>query len=226
MKPLLTLAGIYLFLLPCLAWAQSSSPEPLLAGQSFPDRPMPPPRVLIQKRIGPGGQEEGIVSLPLGGPLFAGGLGAWWKNSEIVSKLQLSEDQVKKIEQTYLDHKLKLIDLQADLEKNELRLQPLLDADHPDQGKVGTQIDLITTVRGKLEKENAMMMLAIRSQLTVEQWKKLKSLQSVEELGKRNVFYLNRGMGPDGEGGVEVVPGPFPPMPPGDGPVILPAPRP
>ena len=182
--------------------------------------------MLIQKRIRPGGQEEGIVSLPLGGPLFAGGLGAWSKNSNIVSKLQLSEDQVKKIEQTYLDHKLKLIDLQRSLEKNELRLQPLLDADHPDQGKVGTQIDLITTVRGKLEKENAMMMLAIRSQLTVEQWKKLKSLQSVEELGKRNVFYLNRGMGPDGEGGVEVVPGPFPPMPPGDGPVISPAPRP
>ena len=104
-------------------------------------------------------------------------MGAWWKNSEIVSKLQLSEEQVKKIEQTFLDHKLKLIDLQADLEKQELRLQPLLDVDQPDEGKVGAQIDLITAARGRLEKENAMMMLAIRRNLTIEQWKKLQALR-------------------------------------------------
>jgi Spy/CpxP family protein refolding chaperone len=104
-------------------------------------------------------------------------MGAWWKNSEIVSKLQLSEEQVKKIAQNFLDHKLKLIDLQAELEKQELRLHPLLEADQPDEAKVSAQIDLITAARGKLEKENALMMLAIRRSLSVEQWKKLQAMR-------------------------------------------------
>ena len=83
---------------------------------------------------------------------FGPGLGAWWKNSEIVSKLNLSQEQVNKISQTYLDHKLKLIDLEADLEKQELRLQPLVDVDQPDAGKVGGQIDLITAAAAAWKK--------------------------------------------------------------------------
>ena len=103
------------------------------------------------------------------------GFGTWWKNSEIVSNLELSDDQVKRVEQAYLNHRLKLVDLRADLDKQELQLGPLLDADQPDEQKVASQIDLITAARGRLEKENAMMMLAIRRVLTVEQWKKLQS---------------------------------------------------
>jgi len=125
----------------------------------------------------------------LGDVEFGPSLGAWWKNSEIVSKLQLSEEQVKKISQTFLDHKLKLIDLRADLEKQELRLQPLLDVDEPDAAKVGAQIDLITSARGKLEKENALMDLDIRRWLSVEQWKKLKALGGAEG-GKPKVLFF------------------------------------
>jgi Spy/CpxP family protein refolding chaperone len=128
-------------------------------------------------------------------------MGAWWKNSVTVSKLQLSDEQVKKIEQTYLDHKLKLIDLQADLEKQELRLQPFLDVDQPDEAKVGAQIDLITAARGRLEKENAMMMLAIRRELTVAQWKKLQAMREEHR--------------PRAEGAQFRTGGPVPP-PPGD----------
>ena len=168
---------------------------------------------MIQRRVvGPGGPGNATY-MTMGGPGPIEGLGAWWKNSEIVSKLQLSDEQVKKISQTFLDHKLKLIDLQADLEKQELRLQPLLDIDQPDEGKVGAQIDLITTARGKLEKQNAMMMLDIRRGLSVEQWKKLRSLDSADG-GKRKSFFF-REIDPPGLN-IEV---PLPPPPPGDQPV-------
>jgi len=139
-----------------------------------------------------------ITSVAAGGE-FGPGLGAWWKNSEVVSKLQLSEEQVRKISQTFLDHKLRLIDLQADLDKQELRLQPLMDVDQPDESRVGAQIDVVTAARGKLEKENAMMMLDIRRWLSVEQWKKLKSMESTEE-GKRNVFFFRTRPGTHMEG--------------------------
>jgi len=190
MKPLRLILVVALFLAPLVARAQNNPntppPDPgvareaIIAQQSPPETPPPPPpeKLKIKKEVRIMGGPGAIGYEPLGGREFGPGLGAWWKNSEVVSKLQLSDEQVKKISQTFLDHKLKLIDLQADLEKQELRLQPLLDVDQPDESKVGAQIDLITAARGRLEKENAMMMLAIRSELTVAQWKKLKSLQA------------------------------------------------
>ena len=230
MKPFRTLIAIGLLLLPSVAWAQDSSRQPptptpdpasvgpVIAGQIQPEAP-PPPAVFFQRRINTGGGPGNATYMTVGGPGPGEGLGAWWKNSEIVSKLQLSEEQVKKISQTFLDHKLKLIDLQAELEKQELRLQPLLDADHPDEGKVSAQIDLITAARGRLEKENAMMMLAIRSELTVEQWKKLKAIEPPVEAGPGKVFFWQGNVPPPEGFGVNMPIGPLPP--PGAGPVIV-----
>src|SRR3989454_12046699 len=108
-------------------------------------------------------------------------LGKWWKNSRIARELGLSEAQISQIEQTFLEQRLKLIDLRADLEKQEARLQPLIEADQPDEAKVSAQIDQVLAARGRLEKANAMMMLAIRRALSVEQWKKLQSFQQERE---------------------------------------------
>ena len=186
--------------------------------QSEARPPLPPGQIAVRTggRIGgvagPGGMGPVRFEPPAGEEFGPGG--AWWKNSEIVTKVQLTDEQVKKISQTYLDHKLKLIDLQADLEKQELRLQPLMDVDQPDETNVGAQIDLITAARGKLEKENAMMMLDIRRWLSVEQWKKLKALQAAEP-PRREVFYFRGGPGGRGEGLT-------PPPPPDDTPVRAP----
>ena len=40
--------------------------------------------------------------------VFAGGMGKWWKNTEIVNKLQLTSQQVQSIEQIFNLHKGKL----------------------------------------------------------------------------------------------------------------------
>ena len=188
----------------------AAPPEVIITQRSQSENQPPPAGPMERKQqvevhvVTPGPLGEG----PMAGAKLGPGLGAWWKNSEVVSKLQLTDEQVRKISQTFLDHRLKLIDLQADLDKQELRLEPLLDVDHPDEGKVGTQIDSITTARGRLEKENAMMMLDIRRWLSVEQWKKLKSLQFTAE-SERNVMYFRSG--PGGNMG-----GPPPPPLPGD----------
>jgi periplasmic protein CpxP/Spy len=129
----------------------------------FPAPPFPPP--------GP----------PPRGREMPGGPGRWWKDSEIVKRLQLSESQLGRIEQTYTDHRLRLVDLRADLEKQELRLRPLLDSDPPDEGKIAAQIDGVTAARGRLEKEFALMLLAIRRVLTGDQWKQLQAVQRERE---------------------------------------------
>ena len=119
------------------------------------------------------------------GPSHPPDLGKWWKNSEIVRELQLNEAQANQIEQTFLEQRLKLIDLRAELEKQEARLQPLIEADQPDEAKVSAQIDQVLAARGRLEKANALMMLSIRRVLTVEQWKKLQGIQQEHERMER-----------------------------------------
>ena len=108
-------------------------------------------------------------------------LGKWWKDSEIAGALGLSDAQTRKIEEVFFEQRIKLIDLRAELERQETRLQPLLEADQPDEARVGAQIDLVLAARGKLEKANAMMMLAIRKVLTTEQWRKLESIKQERE---------------------------------------------
>src|SRR5213594_1588345 len=73
--------------------------------------------------------------------------GRWWKNSETVRELRLSEAQVGQIEETFLENRLKLIDLRAELERQEARLQPLLEPNQPDEAKADAQIDLTLAAR-------------------------------------------------------------------------------
>jgi protein CpxP len=75
----------------------------------------------------------------------------------------------------FQQHRLKLIDLNASLEKEEAILEPLVGADQPDDNKVLPQIDRVAQARAELEKANSRMLWSVRRVLTPEQWKKLQS---------------------------------------------------
>ena len=107
------------------------------------------------------------------------GPGKWWKDSALMQKIGVSDEEVQKIEKIFQDHRLQLIDLHADLEKQEAILEPLVEADQPDEGKLIAQIDKVAQARANLEKSNAQMLLAIRRVLTVDQWKKLRDLPGI-----------------------------------------------
>jgi Spy/CpxP family protein refolding chaperone len=103
--------------------------------------------------------------------------GKWWTNPATVQRLQLSEDQQKRIDQIFQQSRLKLIDLRAGLEKEEAVLDPLLAADRPQESLVLSQIDRVAMARAELEKANARMLFSFRLVLTPEQWKQLKAPQ-------------------------------------------------
>ena len=105
--------------------------------------------------------------------------GKWWKNSELMQKLGVSDDQVQKIEKIFQDHRLQLIDLHAALEKQEAMLEPLIEADQPNETQVVAAIEKVAQARANLEKSNAQMLLAVRRVLTVDQWKKLRTQPAV-----------------------------------------------
>jgi len=102
--------------------------------------------------------------------------GRWWTDPVLAKKLSLTEDQQKRMDALFQESRLKLIDLRATLQKQEVILQPLLGADQPDETQVLAQIDRVAQARAELEKANARMLLGLRRVLTSSQWKELQAI--------------------------------------------------
>lgn len=129
-----------------------------------PAAPAPPPAARPNR--GPGR-----------GMMMPGPAGKWWDNPELSRQLNLTADQQKKMDDVFQQHRLRLIDLHAALEKEEAMLDPLIEAANPDDAKVLPQIDRVAQARAELEKANARLLLGLRHVLTPEQWKMLESEQ-------------------------------------------------
>lgn len=114
---------------------------------------------------------------PMERAFHGGPSGRWWMDPTLVARLGLTPDQQKRIDALFQQSRLKLIDLSASLEKEEAILEPLLEADRPDESQVLAQIDRIAQARADLEKANARMLLGFRGVLSLEQWKKLQAEQ-------------------------------------------------
>jgi len=103
--------------------------------------------------------------------------GKWWTDPTLVQRLGLTADQQTRIESIFQQSRLRLIDLNAALQKEEATIDPLLEAEHPDEAKVVAQIDRIAQARAELEKANARMLLGFRATLSQDQWKKLQEMR-------------------------------------------------
>jgi Spy/CpxP family protein refolding chaperone len=156
-----------------------------------------------QSRGGWGGGEGMRGGLRVGPP------GIWWHNADLIQKLNLTPDQQKKMDDILQQSKLQLIDLRANVEKQEVLMEPMLAANPPDTNKILAQIDHTAQARAELEKANAKMLLGIRNVLTPDQWTKLQA----ERRDRRG---MRRG-GPDGQGGPGAPPNPAGPGGGGEG---------
>jgi len=141
--------------------------------------------------------------------VYRGEMGKWWQNSDTVKKLQLTDAQVNQLDQIFFDHRMKLIDYGADMEKQDLKLQTLLDADVPDEGQISTQVDQVLEARGRLEREFTTMNLDLRKVLSLAQWRQLKSIRGTAG-GFGDRIFFRKAIPPPGAGPESV---PLPPMP-------------
>ena len=118
--------------------------------------------------------------------------GMWWKNPMVIQRLTLTPEQTKKMDDIFQQSRLQLIDLKANVEKQQVLLEPMLSANPLDSTKAMAQIDKVAQSRADLEKAHARMLLGIRTVLTPDQWTKLND---------RRGFGLQGGPGtPDASG--------------------------
>ncbi len=157
---------------------QTNDDEVLLAqvGPSAPDALPPLPEAGPQDP-GPGGPGGGPG--PQMGRRGDGPRGPmkFWNNSEIATKLNLTDQQKQQLETTLTNYKLKLIDQQAAVQREQVKLEPLVQADKLDEAALTKQIDALITARGQLERTRAMMLIDMRKVLTVDQWKQLREMR-------------------------------------------------
>ena len=125
--------------------------------------------------------------------------GMWWKNPMVAQRLNLTPEQTKKMDSIFQESRIQLIDLKANVEKQEVLLEPLLSANPPDTNKAMAQIDKVAQARADLEKARARMLLGVRGVLTPDQWTTLNT----------------RGRGFGGPGGPEAQGAPGQPPAPG-----------
>lgn len=166
-----------------LACAQQPQPQPpqgphpaMGDGQRGPGGPDP-------GRGGPGPgmmRQEGPRPArgPHGGPGMPGiGFGVpggkFWNNPDMVKRLNITADQQKRMDDVFQQSRLKLIDLTAALQKEEVMMEGLMRGPQLDDAKILPAVDRIAAARAELEKANARMMLGIRKVLTPAQWEKM-----------------------------------------------------
>jgi Spy/CpxP family protein refolding chaperone len=145
-----------------VAYSQPAPPAPAAA-------PSPQPGAYKDRmQMHGGGEGGGMGIVPPG---------TWWRNPAVISSLSLSADQQKKMDEVFLQNRIALIHLHASLEEEQLKLEPLLNANPPDQTKSLAEISKIADLRADLEKADAKMLLSLRGVLTADQWTKLQADQ-------------------------------------------------
>jgi Spy/CpxP family protein refolding chaperone len=129
-----------------------------------------------QGMLGAGGMQRneggagGRLQLPLERALgLPGQPGRWWTIPRMVESLKLTEDEQKAMDGILLQHRERLIDLRADLQKAELKLETLVGEEKPEEKAILAQINQVAQARAELEKANARYLLAIWNRLTPEQ---------------------------------------------------------
>lgn len=113
--------------------------------------------------------------------------GAWWTNTTVVTELGLTEDQKTKIGRAFENHSRTIVSNSGQLEKEEMQLARLLEAETIDHTAVSNQTNRVIQSRGEVERETAAMTLEMREQLTRTQWMKLQAMEAQSAPGRRVV---------------------------------------
>ena len=95
--------------------------------------------------------------------------GDFWQSPMMVQNLALTPDQVKRLADVSLQSRLQLIQLEAALQTEQLKLEPLTAGPTIDTQAALAQVDRIAESRAAIEKAEARMAFGLRVILTPDQ---------------------------------------------------------
>ena len=113
----------------------------------------------------------GVMAQPLGVPP-----GRWWERPRFADELMLSAEQKARLEVLTVENARGMIDLKAAVEKAELDLRTVAEAEPFDAAKVRAAFREVQQARTRLETERFESLLRVREVLNAEQWRRLREL--------------------------------------------------
>jgi len=103
--------------------------------------------------------------------------GKWWKHDRVVAELKLTPAQIEQIDTVFVEHRKKLVDGKARLEKLLLDFQQISDQVDVNRDQTLQLVDQIAQTRAEMARNTILMQLDIRDQLTPEQRVALKRMK-------------------------------------------------
>ncbi len=138
----------------------------------------------------------------------------WW-DSPVVKDLNLSPEQLQKVQSTVHDSRSRLIDLHAAVQKAELDVEDAFNADSFDLKRASEAVDRLSAARAEAGRSLAQLSVHLRAVLTADQWRELQKRRPglMRGMGPGN---MRPGMQPGGPMGRGMRPGPGRRAPNGD----------
>jgi Spy/CpxP family protein refolding chaperone len=143
--------------------------------------------------------------------VMAGGLSAqpprppmatsyWWDSKVVKNSLNLSDTQIKQMNETQAAYVGRLMDLRVAVNSAESNLESIFNQETIDQRKATAAVDQLAHAREDLTRTVSELSLKLRVVLTAEQWQALRD-QQAERAAQKGGGFPGRGRRGAGTGG-------------------------
>ena len=122
-----------------------------------------------------------ILLVMIGMPAIAMGSnyappGQWWNNPEVSKQMDLTEQEITKLDKAYLDNRRNLIDLKSKLERECLELENLLNNEKPNEAEFMRQFGQMENARTQLATERFRFVMEVMKIVGPERYRTLKTM--------------------------------------------------
>jgi len=110
--------------------------------------------------------------------------GKWWRLPKIAEEIKISQDEVKMLDDLYVQNRRKLIELKSGLEKQRFELDIIMEKDPLNETEVMDQYKRLEEARSNLAVERFRYLLEVRKIVGSQRYYRLKSIQKEFRKGR------------------------------------------
>jgi len=118
--------------------------------------------------------------------------GKWWNNSEAASQLNLSDNEIKILDDMYVNHRRRIIKLRAIVEEERFELNNLIESKTINDEAVLNQSQRLEHARSNLSSERFHFFLDVRKLLGFDRYQQLKSMYQTMRQKRKDNRYRNK----------------------------------
>jgi len=111
--------------------------------------------------------------------------GRWWHIPKVAEELNLRDDQKSRLDSLYLANRSRIIDLKAKMQKEQIKLEGLLEKQKLDKAAVMKQYDRVEKARSALARERFRYLLQVREIIGYDRFENLKVVFSQWRMNRK-----------------------------------------